>query len=142
MTPSDHFAAELKMAMKGIKRYAARARGFAGSNLGTGKAPLSFQVYKALCLWLLEEEDGIFAHCFLTLTWNLMCRSKNTVNVHRSHITWKDDCIEVEFAHTKTDPTGDNQMRARHLHANPLHPEICCVTSLARYLAAYPSANG
>lgn len=45
----------------------------------------------------------------------------------------------ISFAHTKTDKTGDNAMQDRHLYANPHMPEICVVTSLARFLLANPS---
>ena len=37
----------------------------------------------------------------LTVTWNLMCRSKNTVNVRIEHMEWEGDVMTVKFAHTK-----------------------------------------
>ena len=141
-SPSEKFCDKLRKAMKGIKRHAASARGQDGGRLETGKAALSFQVYRALCKWILEDDDGVFAHCFLTLTWNLMCRSKNTVSIHRAHMEWRDDCLGIMFAHTKTDPTGDNAMRCRHVYANPFEPELCAITSLARYLLSNPSTSG
>ena len=56
---------------------------------------------------MIEDPGGnaIFAHAFLTLTWNLICRSKNTVHIHIYHITWGSDSLIIKFAHTKTDVT-------------------------------------
>ena len=58
-------------------------------------------------------EDGsqgaIFAQAFITMTWNLMCRSKNTVHIHLNHITWGSDSMTIRFAHTKTDVEGGDQ---------------------------------
>ena len=108
-----------------------------------GKKPLLFPFYVALSRWLLDDssDEASFAHCFLTITWNLMCRSKNTVLIHQKHISWQDDCLTVIFGHTKIDTTGETSAsRDRHDYANPLLPEICCVTSLARYLVSFPSS--
>ena len=68
--PSQEFLPDLKKTMKGLKNMAAKARGNVGANLGTGKHPISFQVYKAICKWMLEDDapEAIFAHCFLTVT--------------------------------------------------------------------------
>jgi hypothetical protein len=107
--------------MKGLKNVAAKAREENGVKLGTGKPPLSFQAYRAICQWLLEADgpEAVFAHYFLTLTWNLMCRSKNTTRIHRKHIEWENDSLAVGFAHTKTDKAGDNEFRCRHVLCQP-----------------------
>jgi len=141
--PAETFKLRLRSAMKGLKNTAAKGRSATGGKLTVGKKPLPFPVYVALSRWLLEDssDEAIFAHCFLTITWNLMCRSKNTVLIHRKHISWQDDCLTVLFGHTKTDTTGETSAsRDRHVYANPLLPEICCVTSLARYLVSFPSS--
>jgi hypothetical protein len=77
VSPSVSFHAKMKRYMAGLKNTSAAARGEKGGKLGEGKEPLPFEVYRALCKWLLEEGDAesIFGHCFLTTTWNLMCRS-------------------------------------------------------------------
>ena len=48
-----------------------------------GKDPMSVDLYKKLCGWLLDwnTNDGVFGHCFLVLTWNLSCRAHNTANI-------------------------------------------------------------
>jgi hypothetical protein len=78
--------------MTGLKNTSAKACGEKGAKLceqiGEGKEPLPFEVYRAICKWLLEEGDAesIFGHCLLTSTWNLMCRSRNTVYVCLEHM--------------------------------------------------------
>ena len=48
-----------------------------------GKDPMSMELYKKLCGWLLDwnMSDGVFGHCFLVLTWNLSCCTHNTANI-------------------------------------------------------------
>ena len=133
---SEHFQQELSKKMKGLKNTSAKERGLHGARLTEGKEPLSYIVYCAICRWLLEKGDksSIFAHCFLTLTWNLICRSVNTTLIQKEHISWEGDAAGIQFAHSKTDTTGGEAMHIRHIYANPLHPEICPILSLARYL--------
>ena len=57
-----------------------------------------------------------FKQTFLTLTWNLMCRTTNTCTVYLHHLEWVNDSLGVYFAHTKTDQCGGKKKRpAAHL---------------------------
>ena len=107
-TRTELFNQELTKVMKGLKNTSAIFRGAQGARLTEGKDPLPFVVYQKICQWLLEKGDksSIFAHCFLTLTWNLMCRSINTTLVCRDHMSWEGDAVGIQFAHSKTDTTG------------------------------------
>ena len=107
-TRTELFNQELTKVMKGLKNKSAIFRGAQGARLTEGKDPLPFVVYQKICQWLLEKGDksSIFAHCFLTLTWNLMCRSINTTLVCRDHMSWEGDAVGIQFAHSKTDTTG------------------------------------
>ena len=102
-----------------------------------GKDPMSVDLYKKLCGWLLDwnTNDGVFGHCFLVLTWNLSCRAHNTANIRLCEIEWGStfDTFEIYFAHTKTDQTGDEAKYSHHLYANPFCPLICHVLLLAFY---------
>ena len=140
VSATAEFKEKLKKVMKGLKNSAASARGRIGANLREGKEPMPFSLYCALCKWLLEEgtSEGIFAHCFLTVTWNLMCRSRNTVFAMREHISWISDAMQIQFAHTKRDREGKDGGWKRSIFANPFMPEICCPTSVARFLALNP----
>ena len=104
-----------------------------------GKDPMSVDLYKKLCGWLLDwnTNDGVFGHCFLVLTWNLSCRAHNTANIRLSEMEWGStfDAFEIYFAHMKTDQTGDEAKYSRHLYANPCCPLICPVLSLAFYFS-------
>ena len=52
-----------------------------------------------LCELFMKEkgEEYLFAHCFLTLEWNLMTQLENIVFAHLFHITWEDDCLVFDF---------------------------------------------
>jgi len=84
------------------------------------------------------SKDSLFAWSFLTLTWNLICRSKNTVMIHRNHISWENDSMTIQFAHMKTDMMGFEEAVKRHIFANPQEPTICPVLALSVYLATTP----
>ena len=75
-----------------------------------------------------------FTHCFETLSWNLMARSKSIGVLHFSHFDWKEDCLSVKFARTKKDRTGKSCKHDRHIYANPLQPSVCPILSLAVYV--------
>jgi hypothetical protein len=101
---------------------------------------MSVALLKLLCKWFLldrETSDGVFAQCFMLLTWNLGCRVNNTVIIRLKDITWANcfDCFHILFAHSKTDPTGDNSQYPRHIFANPTEPLVCPVLSLAMYFS-------
>ena len=107
------------------------------SGVKEGKDPMSVELYKKVCHWFLDwgTLDGVFAHCFLVLTWNLACRSSNTTHICLSEVEWGStfDTFEIFFAHTKTDQTGKEAKYSRHLYANPHCPVVCPVLALAMY---------
>jgi len=141
VAPSKAFLQKMKQVMTGLKNTSVKARGTKGTKLGVGNEPLPFEVYRAICTWLLEDGGThcIFAHCFLTMTWNLMRRSrKNTVNIRLEHISWENDSMTVQFAHTKTDQVAKLAKFKRHIFANPAMPEICAVLAFGRFHLAFP----
>lgn len=139
VVPSTEFKMTLARYYAGLKRRAASANGQKGKKLGYGKRPMSFCLYRTLCKWLLAEDgaEAIFAHAFLTTTWNLICRSKNTTLIHRCHVGWMNDALTIMFAHSKKDQQGKKSGQVRHIYANPFMPDICCVSSISRYLATF-----
>jgi hypothetical protein len=138
---SQQFEDDLKQAYGGLKRKAQAYKAQSGARLSEGKKPLPFALYKMLCGWLVAEgsKESIFAWSFLTLTWNLICRSKNTVNVHKSHMSWENDSLTIQFAHSKTDMTGSQESYKRHIYGNPQNPVICPILALTCYLATTPT---
>ena len=105
---------------------------------GKGKEPMSVELYRAICGWFLacNTIEGVFAYCFIVLTWNLTCRAHNTEKIKFRNIKWTAfDCYEVYFGHTKTDQLGDDAKHARHMFANPLDPLVSPVFALSLYLS-------
>ena len=104
-----------------------------------GREPMSVELLKKLLEWFWEYNtcDGVFAHCYLIMTWVLMCRSENTALIKLSDIAWSTsfDCFQVFFSHSKTDQVGDEARHPRHIYANSVLPLLCPVTSLSFYLS-------
>jgi hypothetical protein len=121
----------MKQAMSGLKNTSARARGAAGGSLGEGKKPLPFEVYRAICRWLLEAGDSASMFC-------LMCRSRNTVFILVERLGWVAGAMTCNFAHTKTDQGGADAGYQRHLYANPEMPGISVELALGLYMSAFP----
>jgi hypothetical protein len=85
-----------------------------------------------------ETSDGVFAHLFLLVTWNLGCHVHNTMNIKFHDINWSHcfECFQIVFAHTKTDPTGEESSYPRHIFANPTQPLVCPVLSFSMYFSS------
>jgi len=72
------FGTSLKEFFKGAKRITAQKKASGDGLVRQGKEPFSFSLYSLLCSQLLKQKSSmssIFAHAFLTLSWNLMCRA-------------------------------------------------------------------
>jgi hypothetical protein len=133
------FNAELGILMRGFKRQIAK-EGNRGGDRGAnreGKEPMSVALFKAICRWFLNygTRDGIFAHCYLVLTWNLACRAGNTGRINFADMSWADafDAFSIQFSHTKTDQLGEEAKYARHVYSNALTPLCCPLLSLSMY---------
>jgi hypothetical protein len=107
-----------------------------------GKEPMSVALLKLICKWLLverETNDGVFAHCFLLLTWNLGCRVNNTMIIKFKNISWLHsfDCFHILFAHFKTNQTVDDDSQYPwHFFSNPTQPIVCPILSLSMYFTS------
>ena len=103
-----------------------------------GKAPMSVELYRRVCRWFVDwgTLDGIFAHTFTILSWNLAYHANKTAKIHLKDIEWASafDAYEIFFAHTKTDQTGKEAKYSRHVYANPTEPLVCPVLTLAFFL--------
>ena len=87
------FLQKMKQVMSGLKNTSATSRGHPGIRLREGKEPLLFEMYCTLHKWL-QEDGSNESHCFLTLIWNLIHRSKNTVFFQwDKHIGWSGDAM-------------------------------------------------
>lgn len=75
----------------------------------------------------------MFAWSWMTLEWNLMCRSVNVEELHYCHISVFMDSFKIIFHKTKSNQSGDGPANEKHIFANPYRPESCCVLALAVY---------
>ena len=139
----DGFEAELKNLKRGFFRILTKhaqdhGGGVASASEG-GKKPMSYELYVKCCEWFLEKGDqsNIFYHCFLILTWNLMCRSNNTTRILLENMSFTWDHLKINFAQQKNDSFGDTAKYPRHLYANPSNPAVCPVFALALYLGTF-----
>ena len=100
---SDEFLNELTTLFKGLKIKSAVKQQNGNGRIQVGKSPLSFAMYRKINEYMLKENtsESVFGRTFLCLTWNLICRSANTVSIHLHHLEWMDDCLSIYFAHMK-----------------------------------------
>jgi len=92
----------------------------------TGKEPMSMTTYRLFCKTMMfsDKRNYIFARTFLIICWNLMCRAGNAESIQFNHMCWNEDHLQIFFAHSKTDQSGDKPRDPRRVYANPVHPEI------------------
>jgi hypothetical protein len=134
------FEHELGNLMKGFFRIMAEECQDGQGDMREGKEPMTCELYHLLCTWFVEmgTQDAMFAHCFLVLTWNLMCRANNTSRICMSHLQWFNDAMRIFFANTKTDQQGNQQAKyPRHIYANPGDWVVCPIFALAMYLTSF-----
>ncbi|ETV77444.1 hypothetical protein H257_08861 [Aphanomyces astaci] len=96
----------------------------------SGKRPLGFSMYEALCQESLKTSDSGFVQLYLVISWNLMARSKSTETIHIDHISFEEDAIGITYIKSKTDQTGSKRRDPRHVYANPSSPAICTFLAL------------
>ena len=150
---NEAFKAELTNLFKGLYRQVAQNRrdiannfvdgedAVNGNNFLTpkeGRSAMSVKLYRALCDLFLKfgTNDGVFAYCYLVLTWNLACRCNNTSRIKFINLNWSQsfDSFSTMFATTKTDQLGDASRYPRHIYANPFSPLVCPVVAIGIYL--------
>jgi hypothetical protein len=131
---------ELPVYYRSLKRKHAQSVASGSISIKEGKDALSMSNFRWIAgtMQKSRSKEHIFAHCMLTMSWNLICRATNCVNILIPHLSWHEDSLIVQFAQSKTDQTGDNARFPRHVYSNPLDPAICPILSLAIYLLCFP----
>ncbi|OWZ02931.1 hypothetical protein PHMEG_00025424 [Phytophthora megakarya] len=89
-----------------------------------GKEPLMFDLYSFLCEKMLRHpsKEMSFAHVYMAIAWNLMCRSSNAFGIRHSPMELRGDALQIYFAYMKNDHGGDHPRDPRHIYAHPLQP--------------------
>ena len=140
--PDHEFKEKLCNLLKGFRRTIQQQKVELGLSLDEGKDPLSFAGYNLLCCTFLKNngsnDEFIFAHCFLTLEWNLMCRADNLVTLNLAHIGWEYDSFLCNLAKCKHDQEGKGATTPWHIYANPTNPFVCPILALGLYLFSHP----
>jgi hypothetical protein len=136
----DEFYSNLKTFHSGLKRKIAENDQKDGRRAQTGKDAMRFDVYLKICELLMADgrPEAAFAHCYLTLSWNLMARSENARKSHLNHIEWNGDSLIIFFTCTKVDQEGLNRNEPWHVYANPVRKAVCPILALAKYLFTFP----
>ena len=141
--PPPEFKEKICNILKGFRRTIQQQKVDLGESLNEGKDPLSFSGYNLLCRTFLENngtnDEFIFAHAFLTLEWNLMCRADNLVSLNIAHTGWEDDSFLCNLAKCKHDQEGEGSKTPWHIYANPTNPFVCPVLALGLYLFSHPA---
>ena len=77
----------------------------------------SYELYKKLCELLFEGEgdDYAFSHVFLTLEWNVLAQSNNSLDMNANHVHWENDSLVFYFAKTKGDQSGNKSTDMWHV---------------------------
>lgn len=97
---------ELQGFFRGHKRKDAEERQKANRKMTEGMDPMPVELYKWLGKYFLCHGDTM-SLCYLTMSWNLCCRTGNTRSIRLEHLTWNIDALTVYFAITKTDQGGE-----------------------------------
>ena len=127
--------------MAAMKRTITKAKADLGVELSEGKRPMTFEVYRLMCLKLFEGSNSeyLFAHCFLTLEWNLMARADNIVIITVPNIEWQDDCLLIYYPKSKGNQFGERNDIPLHVYSHPDKPHLCPVLALAKYMFSSPN---
>lgn len=139
--PDHQFKEKLCNLLKGFRWTVQQQKVELGLSLDEGKDPLTFAGYHLLCHTFLlnncTNDEFTFAHCFLTIEWNLMCRADNLVHLNLAHIGWEDDSLLICIAKAKHDQEGESAKTPWHLYANPSNPFVCPVLTLGLYIFSH-----
>jgi hypothetical protein len=131
--PSNSYSNHMKKFFKGLGNDAA-AKGKRRKARESGKDSLPYPLYIDIM-----QKYGAIGKCmfvaFLGMTWNLICRGKQTANIYLSQLRVDNDAITVSYESTKTDSEGrtTTTLEPRHLYANPFNWKCCIFTWLGIY---------
>ncbi len=128
---------ELKMFLRGYKRFIQDRKQAGAHPVVEGKRHLSFVGYVTLAKYAIKQQESrdssMFAHTFLVLCWNLFARSHSVATLMLQHLSWENDSLVVILPKHKGDQEG-SRVYPKHVYANPILPEICPILSLAIYV--------
>jgi hypothetical protein len=134
-----NYDAEVALLVNGYSRDAAADR--ERNVVGKDALPFDLMCKIARATLTSESSDAIFAHVFLLLQWNLMCRSNNVELIHLTHLQWSEDRLLVYFRKQKNDQNGMRSTEPRSIYANPVKPEVCSILALGLFFVLFPPSG-
>ena len=126
--------------IQGYKKTIAEKKASGVMEIKEGKSPIAFSghCFLSKVLMTLKPEkrkyyftESIFGWCFQVLAWNLIARSSSIQGIMLQHMSWRGDCLVINFPLHKGDQTGESLAKDKHVYANPLKPEICPMLAVA-----------
>lgn len=118
----------------GYKRHVAEKKLNGEMKLKEGMSPITSNGYVFVASEAMmqqrDHQQGIFAHLFLLLCWNLMARSVSVGSLMLQHISWENDSLLITTPNHKGDQEGNN-CYPKHVYANTENPLICPILSMA-----------
>ncbi|DBA02814.1 TPA: hypothetical protein N0F65_006604 [Lagenidium giganteum] len=123
---------ELRAYFRGLKRQVASNTAAGNVRCKVGNDPLPFSVHRHRVMQMLAStgRDMIFGRAFMIMSWNLMSRAANTLEIMHDNMEYIEDALRVYFAQMKNDQLGERPRDPRHICANPIYPEVCPLVAL------------
>jgi hypothetical protein len=103
-----------------------------------GKSPLSFRLFSFLLEQNLraDSEEFEFGRTFMLISWNLMCRASNAVDVKPN--IWGGIKMHFIFVRTHEDRSkGGEGPHPRHIYAYSGYPNVCPILGLGIYFTIF-----
>jgi hypothetical protein len=102
------FQTSLADFFKGLRRKDATERQNGTRRAKPGKEDMAFPVYVWLCRHFVTKGDA-FSWAYLTICWNMMCRTNNVAGIKLDHLCLVGDAVGVYTPKTKADQ-GDQDI--------------------------------
>ena len=93
---------ELSAFYQSLKKREAKEKEDGERRVKVGKDAMPFEIFCMLAEQYAKE-GNYFAWAYLILSWNLVCRTKNTEMIKFAHIGWSADSMIIWFARMTND---------------------------------------
>ena len=116
-----HMFYELSQYFVGMKRDKVHSAQRRNEDLREGKLEFPFKLYRYLAFqaFVSGRMDLHFIKSFGVFSWNVCCRTSNTISILYKHLAWGEDILLVHFCQRKNDEDGSRGRQPKHLYANP-----------------------
>ena len=140
----DDIASAMRQLLHGYSREVSTMKADGKMDANEGKMPVTFLGYRMLAFaalgigFVMDVGNKIcrtlqYAHVYLILQWNLMCRTANISASNYQHMWREGDHLLVFTPKQKNDQTGAKAY-PKAVYANPLDPIICPILALALWV--------